>query len=175
MEIWKDIPGYEGYYQASNLGNIKSMKFQCNFTGKKYNREKILKPKTNKWNSRTVELWKDGEHKTWYVHRLIGLTFLETPKCKMTINHKDGNRLNNCVDNLEWMTLEDNIKHGYQNDLYPQKHILMINKHTGEVKEYRSLSSASRECGKNTGYLTTAIRRGRKENSEYKWILLGGK
>lgn len=171
MEIWKDIPEYEGYYQASNLGNIKSLKFQCNFTGKKYHREKILKQKIDKWKNKRVELWKNGEHKTWLVHRLIGLTFLGKPKEKMTINHKDGNRLNNNIENLEWLTLKDNILHGFKNDLYPQKHILLTNKITGETFEIRSMSEAARTIGKNERYISECIQRGKTENNFYKWEL----
>lgn len=172
MEIWKDIPGYEGYYQASNKGNIKSLKFQCNLTGKKYPREKILKPKTDKWKNKRVDLWKNGEHKTWLVHRLIGITFLGMPKEKMTINHKDGNRLNNNLDNLEWLSLAENIRHGFKTDLYPQKHILLTNKITGKKEIMLSMSQASNYIGKKVKYISNAIRKNKQENEIYKWELI---
>ena len=169
MEIWKDIPGYEGYYQASNKGNIKSLKFQCNLTGKKYPREKILKQKTDKWKNKRVELWKNGEHKTWLVHRLIGITFLGIPKEKLTINHKDGNRLNNSIDNLEWLSLTDNILHGFRTDLYPQTHVLLTNKKTNITTEIRSMSEASKLMGKCVKYLSNCKHKSKNENDLYKW------
>lgn len=171
MEIWKDIPGYEGYYQASNLGNIKSLIFQCNFNNKKYHREKILKQKTTKDRCKRVELWKDGEHKTWLVHRLVGLTFLGEPKEKLTINHKDGNRLNNNVENLEWLSVKDNLLHGFRNDLFPQTHTLLTNKITGEMVETHSMSEASQKMGKNKGYVSNCLKRGKNENEVYTWVI----
>ena len=98
MEIWKDIPEYEGYYKVSNKGRVKSLLYQNNVLNKKFPREKILKQKKDKYNSYRVELWKNGKNKTWLVHRLVGLAFLGTPKENMTINHKDGNRLNNNIE-----------------------------------------------------------------------------
>lgn len=112
IEIWKDIPSYEGYYQASNTGRIKSILFQNNVYNKKYFRKKILKPKITKDCCSRVELWKDGKHKTYLVHRLIATTFLENLlHTKMTVNHKDGNRLNNNIENLEWVSLKENTNH----------------------------------------------------------------
>lgn len=172
MEIWKDIPGYEGYYQASNKGNIKSMLFQCNLTGKKYPRERVLKQKIDKDKNKRVELWKNGENKTWLVHRLIGITFLGIPKEKMTINHKDGNRLNNNLDNLEWLSLADNIRHGFKTDLYPQKHVLLTNKITGKKEIMLSMSQASKYIGKKVKYISDAIRNNKQENEIYKWELI---
>lgn len=169
MEIWKDIPNYEGLYQASNLGNIRSLMFQCNLTGKKYNREKVLKQKVDKYKNKRVELWKNGEHKTWLVHRLIGITFLGTPAEKMTINHKDGNRLNNNIENLEWLTLTDNILHGFRNDLFPQTHILLTNKKTNETIEKRSMSEASKAMNMNVGYISGKLKKGKTENKHYSW------
>lgn len=172
MEIWKDIPGYEGLYQASSLGNIKSLKFQCNLTGKKYPREKILKQKIDKWKNKRVELWKNGEHKTWLVHRLIGITFLGIPKEEITINHKDGNRLNNKVENLEWCSIKDNIRHAFRNNLInTQIKVKIINKITGAVIFPSSLSEGSKIIGKNYRYISECLRNGKKENDLYKWEL----
>lgn len=77
-EVWKDIPNYEGYYQASNLGRIRSLLFQNNVWNKKYIRTepKILKPKISKDRCCRVSLWKDGKEQTCLVHRLVASTFL---------------------------------------------------------------------------------------------------
>ena len=147
--------------------------FQCNLTGKKYKREKILKPKIDVQKNKRVELWNNGKHKTWLVHRIIGITFLGIPKEKMTINHKDGNRLNNNIDNLEWLTLADNIKHGFKNKLYStQKEVKITNKKTNETTNFMSLSQASKYIGKNIGYISNNAKKQKYENKNYKWELL---
>jgi hypothetical protein len=99
-EIWKDIPGYEGVYQASSLGRIKST----------YRQKRILKPqKGTKYHH--VRLSKAKEITIHLVHRLIAKTFLENPENKRTVNHIDGNPYNNIVQNLEWATHTENINH----------------------------------------------------------------
>lgn len=169
-EIWKDIPGYEGLYQASNLGNIKSLWFYSNMQKKRYKREKILKQKKDKYNSYRVELWNNKEHKTWLVHRLIGITFLGIPEENMTINHKDGNRLNNKVNNLEWLSLADNIRHAFRTNLMSyQKHTYVIDKKTMILKNFNSMSKASEYINHNSGYISGEIIKGRTENDKYIW------
>lgn len=120
-EIWKDIKGYEGIYQVSNLGRVKSLYIVSNLYKKKFYKERILKPKKDKNNCLRIELWKNKNHKTVLVHRLVATTFLEDLiNTNMTVNHKDGNRLNNRVDNLEWLSREDNIRYGFEHGQYPQ-------------------------------------------------------
>lgn len=129
-EIWKDIPRYEGY-QASNLGRIRTHN-KVTYTKKHGNRhwkDRILhfKPSTTSNHKSKqgmgyrVDLWKDGKPKTLLVARLIATTFIEDLiNTKMTVNHKNGNRLDNRVENLEWLSRADNIKYGFQNGQYPQ-------------------------------------------------------
>ena len=102
MEIWKDIPGYEGLYQASTSGEIKSL-FRYN---------KILKQTVGKNGYKAVELFKNKKGKRFSVHRLIALTFIPNPYNKPQINHIDENKVNNNIENLEWVTAEENLKHG---------------------------------------------------------------
>ena len=114
QEIWKDIEGYEGLYQVSNLGRIKSL--QRITVGKKYGihklKEKILKEgKCGKYN--IVILRKNGKNKTLYVHRLVAKTFINNSNNYPEINHKDGNTMNNNKENLEWCNRSYNIKHSY--------------------------------------------------------------
>jgi hypothetical protein len=104
MEIWKDIPNYEGLYQASNLGRIKSFLM---------NRELILKTPTGYLGYSYVNL----KGKLFRVHRIIGNTFLKNEKNFREINHKDGNKTNNKVENLEWCTRSYNMKHAFKNGL----------------------------------------------------------
>lgn len=118
-EIWKDIKGYEGLYQVSNLGRIKSL---CGWNGKEYiAREKILNPYKQKANKNyyrsVVKLRNKKESKDMKVHRLVAETFIPNPNKFPIINHKDGNPLNNCVENLEWCNQAYNTKHARENGL----------------------------------------------------------
>lgn len=123
-EIWKDIPGYEGLYQASNLGRIKSLNRKFYYGSKqKIIKEKIKKQcETAKRNNKkgylcTRLLNSNNKSKAEYVHILVAKTFLKNDENKPTVNHKDGNKFNNCVDNLEWNTYSENNKHAVNNGL----------------------------------------------------------
>ena len=117
-EIWKDIPGYEGLYQASNLGNIRSLVF-INNRGDKH-RIKMKVQREGVYGRIYAMLYKDAKRKNWLVHRLIALTFIPNPNNYPEINHIDGNPKNNRVENLEWCTKSQNEKHAYENWLYPK-------------------------------------------------------
>jgi hypothetical protein len=162
MEVWKDIPGYEGLYQASNLGNIRTS--EGKITGnKRYTtrrwKSRILKgrgdnPKTGK----RVSLWKDGKVKDWLVARLVALTFLGTPPDKFTVNHKDGNRMNNNLDNLEWVSLADNIRHGFETGLYhTQKPVTLVK--DGIWLTFRSMAKCDEFLGKHAGYTSARMQK----------------
>lgn len=140
---------------------------------KKYKREKILKQKIDKQNSMRIELWKDGKHKTFLVARLIETTFLEDLiETNLTVNHKDGNRLNNNVENLEWVTRGDNIRHAFETNLMPYKKIKIIDKRKNEVVFIGSKTKASSYIGYNAGYICNAMKRNKYENETYKWEYL---
>lgn len=111
-EIWKDIEGYEGLYQVSNLGRIKSL--PRNGTIKK---EKILKSRKDKDGYLLINLCKNNKVTTFKVHRLVGLMFLDNPNSLPEINHNDGNKENCEVTNLCWTTRSENIKHAYKTGL----------------------------------------------------------
>lgn len=118
-EIWKNIPNYEGYYQASNLGRIKSLRrYKQNHSKLQIVEEKIINQYINKHNGYVYSmLYKDGTEKNCRVHKLIAQTFIPNPENKKTINHIDGNKANNRVDNLEWATNRENIIHAIENGL----------------------------------------------------------
>ena len=150
MEKWRDIPGYEGFYQVSDLGNIRSIRFN-----------KIRNMKS--WDShgyRAVELCMNNNRYTVGIHRLVALTFIPNPENKPEVNHKDRNKSNNNVENLEWVTQSENVAHAYRHGVEPrpthqnqpfQKEILDII----ENKKYFSIREASRQ----TGHKRDTIRR----------------
>ena len=127
MEEWKDIPGYIGLYQASNYGQIRSCEGKVTsnaWSGHRVWKQRILKQKmsANAKGRRDmrIELWKDGEHKTWLVSRLVALAWCDGYQEGFTVNHKNGNNLDNRAANLEWLSHGDNIRHAFANGLYPQ-------------------------------------------------------
>ena len=119
-EIWKDIPDYEGYYQVSNFSRVKSLNRYINLNNiiKKI-KERILKQFVYKSkNSYTSVIFsKNGIHKRYSVHRLVAFAFIENFKNKPHINHKNSVKYDNRVENLEWCTPLENMKHAYDNNL----------------------------------------------------------
>lgn len=113
--IWKNITGYEGLYQISDTGLVKSLKRTCNSKNGKLRivPEKILTPKLDKDGYLVLHLSKNN--KRWYIsiHRLVGLNFISNVFNFPEINHKDGNKLNNNVNNLEWCTTKKNVQHSF--------------------------------------------------------------
>lgn len=103
LEIWKDIKNYENLYQISNFGRVKSF-------AKHFHKEKILTPiLANGYYQ--IGIRKNSIRKYLKIHRLIAEVFINNPYNKPCINHKDGNKLNNDIDNLEWVTHKENIRH----------------------------------------------------------------
>ena len=109
-EIYKDIEGYEGLYQVSNLGNVKSLNYS------KTKKEKILKPCIFSNGYLKVDLCKNKTRKTYYVHRLVAKAFIENPNNYPMINHKDEFKINNVVSNLEWCDNKYNSNYGSRNE-----------------------------------------------------------
>lgn len=163
METWKDIPGYERIYQASDQGNIRTVEGKIT-SNKRYSerrwKSRILKGRgNNPITGKRVSLWKDGKPKDWLVARLVAITFLGYPPDGFTVNHKDGNRMNNTIDNLEWLSLADNIKHGFANGLYPTKEVLLTYK--GQIFAFESMSKCDKFLKRHQGYTSYAIKNNR--------------
>lgn len=112
-EIWKEIPGYEGYYEVSNLGNFRSkdrwVKYKNNGT-RLYPGKSLLVEEMQDGYKRIV-LMKEGKKIRYMCHRLVAQTFIDNPENKEQVNHIDGNRRNNMVTNLEWCTQSENEQH----------------------------------------------------------------
>jgi len=119
MEKWADIKGYEGLYQVSTKGKIRSLRFINNVVNKE--RIKELKLYKSKQNRVYVTFKKKGNRKTSLVHRLVAMAFIPNNCNKPEVNHIDGNPSNNNVENLEWVTKQENCKHAYVNNLFTLK------------------------------------------------------
>ena len=127
-EIWKDVKGFEGLYQVSNKGNVKSLWYWSNKYNQRYYREKILKQKIQKNNIARVTLCKGGKPYTISVYRLVLSAFTDYDiKNDLTVNHIDGNRLNNSLENLEWCSIKENIQKGFEMGLYTSHHSKITN------------------------------------------------
>lgn len=184
MEQWREIPGYEHLYEASDLGNIRTCDGKTTSSARFARRvwkQRVLKPKyawrkgRNKKDAR-VSLWKDGTEKTWLVSRLVSLTWCPGYFEGATVNHKDGNPLNNKADNLEWISIAENIQHGFRTGLFPQITCVLIDEHD-KRHAFRSLSAASCFLGHNNGYLSGRIKKGRTTataDNGAKYIIQGG-
>ena len=139
-EIWKDIQGYEGKYQISNMGRFKSLNYRR--TGK----EKILEGYPDKDGYLFVQLWKDGKGKNCRINRLVAQAFLENPQNLPEVNHKDEDKTNNTVDNLEWCNHIYNQYYGTKRERQAKskgKPVICIT--TGEI--YQCATEAMRKTG----------------------------
>lgn len=169
-EVWIDIPDYEGIYQASNLGRIRTAPNKTTYTelrGIRHWKSRILKYKGQTYETGfRVSLWKDGKKKDWLVARLVAITFLGKPTGnKNTVNHIDGNRFNNKIENLEWLSLADNIRHAFDSGLMPCSRIRLYNSNTDKI--FRSQTSASKFLGRNHGYIHNRLRNSRPIKNKY--------
>lgn len=117
-EVFVDVKGYEGLYEVSNLGNVKSVE-RKSWNGFTLIRqpEIILKTGNNGKGYLFVNLSKDNKVKQFYVHRLVAIAFIKNEEDKPQVNHIDGNKANNNVENLEWLTCSENNKHAFETNL----------------------------------------------------------
>ena len=176
-EIWKDIVGYEGLYQVSNIGNIRSLDREVPFMKTKtFKRGNIKKQQahTADIRYRQLALSKNGKVNTFLVHRLVALAFLPKIENKDFVNHIDGNPSNNNVENLEWCTRSENLQHSYDKlarngrrtptlklsldgfiiDVYPSQTMAakLNNAQTSEITRCCSFYKGVRN-GRNKGYV----------------------
>ena len=138
QEIWKDVVGYEGLYQVSSLGRIKSLL--------RYKR--ILKPQKNIHGYLKVSLYKNGKCKIFNIHNLVANAFIENPNNYKYVNHKDENKTNNRVENLEFCSFYYNLMYGTRVQRIAKKNnkpILQFDLEGNFIKEYESITQASKE------------------------------
>lgn len=161
-EIWKPIPNYEGYYEVSNTGKVKSLKriIEDKRGVNHFVTEKELA--LNRYGDYyQVALSKDGKRKLFLVHRLVAIVFLPNPDNLPIVNHKDENKLNNNANNLEWCTIKYNTNYGTTKQRMSQnrknKHIKKIWKCDYNTHERIELFDSASEAAKNIGKETIGL------------------
>ena len=170
QEIWKDVVGYEGLYQVSNLGRIKTFerkrfkKIENSFLMKKTGREIIMKTSKNCGGYETVCLHRNGEIKQFKVHRLVAMAFIPNPNNLPQINHKDENKANNSVENLEWCTERYNNSYGTRKER-ASKSVYCVELN----KTYKSMTEAGKEIGLPFGNISKVCRGQNKTCAGYHW------
>ena len=157
-ETWRDVVGFEGFYEVSDKGRIHSVERRDSRGHRR--RGRILKPKYNRGGYLTVNLCKNGKLKTKNVHRLVAETFLPNPNDLPQVNHRDEVKDNNNVENLEWCDARYNSNHGTRNERMAQaqsKKVRAVNAKTGVVVEFNSTAEAGRK-GYHCGVVSMACR-----------------
>lgn len=178
-EIWKDIKGYEGLYQVSNFGKIKSIPRH----GTRKNMH-IISQNYNRCGYKIVNLYKNAKGKTKTVHRIVAETFMKNTLNKEDINHIDGNKDNNNVTNLEWTSHKENMKHARKNHLINisdkvieqgrkigktrAKKILQIEKYS-IIKQWNSMTEASKATGISISEISLCCNNKKKSVGGYEW------
>lgn len=183
-EEWKDIPGYEGLYQASSFGRVKAIQRIIHYRNGKiiHRKERVLSLLDSYGQYYTVGLIKDKKHKTWNVHRLVAMAFIPNPNNLPCINHKDENKYNNLVGNLEWCSYSYNTK--YNNAMRTrldtrnsnqsrgcEKKVYQYDLQNNLIKVWESVTSISKTLGYKTSNISSCClnKQYRKTAYGYKW------
>ena len=176
MEEWRDVVGYEGLYQVSNTGKVKSLERTVWNKGKGCYRtvpERILK--ADKEGSGYYQVWlsKDGKRGRYKVHRLVAQAFIPNPNNLPEVNHKDEDKANNCVENLEYCSRLYNANYGTGNKRRAEKHrkpVYSINKESGLITYWESAKEAERILGINNSHICRCLKGNLKSTGGFYWM-----
>lgn len=166
-EVWKDIPGYEGAYQVSNFGKVRSLD-RISHNGKHY-KGRVLKPVPDGVGYQQVFLRKESKTKRFYIHRIVATVFLANPDNKPQVNHlNETQKWNNRVDNLSWATPKENANWGTRNERSNRKRskpVLCV-----ELgKEYESIHSAAKMIGQRVCNIAIVLNKPDRTAGGYHW------
>ena len=183
-EIWKDIEGYEGIYQVSNLGRVRSLtrKVDCK-GGQRTIKGKILKPIISFNSYLSVDLRQHQKHKTALIHRLVAQAFIPNPNDFPIVNHIDNNPQNNCANNLEWCTQSYNVKYSYiygnakptlgcfkkGNIPHNLRKIVQYDKNHNFIRIHNSIRLAAKSVGRTDGAIQNCLAGKTKTSGGYIW------
>lgn len=162
-EIWKSIEGYNGLYEVSSFGRVRSLRL---------GKTKILKPGKNTCGYLRVELHKDGEKKKFLIHRLVAEEFIPNPEGKPQVNHKSEVKTENFVENLEWTTRSENINYGTRNEragMAKSKPVLQYSKDWKFLQEFPSIIEAYKHTDINNRDICSCCLGKRKSAGGYIW------
>jgi hypothetical protein len=174
-EIWKDVVGYEGLYEISNLGNLRSCgKYVWNRFSYCYRDGKIMKQNIDRYGYSRAILSKDGYQKNKQIHRLVAEAFIDNPYNLPEVNHKDCNKTNNNVDNLEWITGIENTRHAIANGRMHYDEIetpvIQIDYKTGRViNKYKSIAEVNRLLGYHIGNISLCCKGSKFTSNGFAW------
>lgn len=175
-EIWKDIKNYEGFYQISNLGNVRSLdrikKSKIKNNNYTKSNGKIIKKTVLNTGYEQVHLSKYGISKKKQVHRLVAEAFLKNPNNYKEINHKDENPLNNCVNNIEWCDRKYNINYGTRTQRAMKKlskKINMYDLNNNFIREFNGINEASRLMNISANTICLCCQGKRNKAGNYIW------
>ena len=187
-EIWKDIEGYEGLYEVSNYGRVKSLG-NGKSTNKNNCKERILKPRKNRYGYLQVGLYKEGKVKRPCIHRLVAEAFIPNTENLEQVNHIDEDKTNNCVENLEWCTREYNNNYGTRirriaeantgnpklskaltNHPKLSKPVIGIDKVSGLIVEFKSTYDAERITGTHHSDISKCCKGKLKSCGGFYWM-----
>lgn len=174
QEIWRDIKGYKGYYQVSNFGRVKRI------VSKNRPSEKIRKIQYKRNGYAVVMLSVAQKYKLAHVHRLVANAFLPNHKKKPQVNHKDLNKKNNNVSNLEWVTLQENVNHVHSMKKWSNNvksgdqnkrsiRVYQFSLSGNKIKEWVSISEASNKLNIASGDISNACQKKRKSAGGFQW------
>lgn len=173
-EEWRDVAGYEGRYQVSSMGRVKSLerKFPIWNGGERIQKERILKPIDNGRGYLQVVLCTGGNRKRFFVHRLVCQAFHENPKGKPQVNHINEDKTDNRAYNLEWSTARENCNHGTHNERVAKAQSKQVGQYTldGElIKVWESLTEVKRQTGFCQSHISQVANGKRKTAYKFIW------
>ena len=160
-EVWRDVKGYEGLYQVSDKGRVKSLEraFIDKIGRKRYVKECILKPVIDRYGYLLVSLYAGGKQKMHKVHRLVCQAFHDNPENKLDVNHINENKTDNRACNLEWSTRKENCNHGTRNERLGKAQSKPVAQYAqdGElIKVWPSTMEVERQAGFSNGNISQA-------------------
>lgn len=165
-EVWRYVPGYEGLYMVSNKGRVKSLNYH------RSGKERMLKGRKLPNGYLQVDLYKGGKMTKYTVHRLVAMAFIPNPKNLPEINHKDEDKSNNCVENLEWCTHQYNLNYGTRISRTVEKTGKPVIQRSldGEfIREWKSMSEIYRQLGFKQGAISMCCSGKRKQCYGFIW------